>query len=119
MKKVIGSTYTLTEIMFDYNSFELNDKSKYIITQFSKYLIENKSMEIIIQGHTDDEGEAVKNEVLSQQRADAVMNYLVQLGVDASRLKAKGYGALRPKVRNTTEQNKAINRRTEFKIVKI
>jgi outer membrane protein OmpA-like peptidoglycan-associated protein len=115
----VGMTYTINDILFASNSFDLNDKSKFIITQFSKFLDENKGMEIVIQGHTDNVGDAKKNELLSQQRADAVMKFLVQLGIQSSRMKSIGYGALHPKVPNTTDQNKAINRRTEFKIEKI
>ena len=115
----VGMTYTINDILFASNSFDLNDKSKFIITQFSKFLLENKGMEIVIQGHTDNVGDAKKNELLSQQRAEAVMNYLIQLGISSSRMNSIGYGALHPKVPNTTDQNKAINRRTEFKIEKI
>ena len=67
-----------------------------------------------IGGHTDNSGDATANIALSQQRADAVRNYLVQQGVSPSMLVAKGYGASRPVSTNDTEEGKFHNRRIEF-----
>jgi outer membrane protein OmpA-like peptidoglycan-associated protein len=70
----------------------------------------------MIQGHTDDEGDAGRNLKLSDDRAKGVMAYLVSLGVDKVRLQAKGYGETMFKVPNNSAANRAINRRTDFVI---
>lgn len=71
-----------------------------------------------IGGHTDNRGSTANNMRLSQQRADSVMNYLIQAGVKANRLNAKGYGPSRPKAPNITASHRARNRRVEFRIRK-
>ena len=67
-----------------------------------------------IGGHTDGDGEADYNMKLSQDRADAVRTQLIAMGIDGSRLTAKGYGKTKPIADNTTEDGKANNRRVEF-----
>jgi outer membrane protein OmpA-like peptidoglycan-associated protein/uncharacterized protein YidB (DUF937 family) len=67
-----------------------------------------------IGGHTDNTGDAAANMALSQQRADAVRNYLVQQGVPANMLVSKGYGDTRPVASNDTDEGKFRNRRIEF-----
>ena len=73
---------------------------------------------IEVGGHTDNTGDAAANLQLSQQRADAVRDYLVRQGVDASALTAKGYGDTRPIASNDTEEGRFRNRRIEFSVVK-
>ena len=67
-------------------------------------------------GHTDSTGSAKINARLSQQRADAVMNYFVKNGVDASRLTSKGYGSANPIADNKTRAGRTENRRVEIKV---
>jgi outer membrane protein OmpA-like peptidoglycan-associated protein len=74
------------------------------------------SLQIEISGHTDNVGAESFNELLSQRRADAVVNYLVGKGVDKKRLSAKGYGQSRSVDSNDTAEGRASNRRTEFEI---
>jgi outer membrane protein OmpA-like peptidoglycan-associated protein len=69
-----------------------------------------------IEGHTDDQGDAAMNMDLSQRRAEAVREYLIKKGIDASRLGAKGYGAEKPIAPNTTDEGREANRRVEFKV---
>ncbi len=69
-----------------------------------------------IQGHTDDQGDDQYNAILSQRRAESVQAGLVQRSVDAARLRARGYGELRPLVLATTDEARARNRRVEFRI---
>ena len=115
----VGMTYTINNILFASNSFELNEKTKSIIKEFSKFLTENPSITISIQGHTDDQGDINKNIALSQNRATAVKEYLISLGIDSNRLESIGYGSSKPKVPNDTEENRKMNRRTDFYIKKI
>ena len=74
-------------------------------------------LKIEISGHTDNIGTESFNELLSQRRADAVVNYLVGKGVDKNRLVAKGYGQSIPVESNDTDEGRAANRRTEFEII--
>lgn len=112
----IGEAYTINDILYDYNSAELNERSKFILREFARYLKEHESITIIIQGHTDSDGDDTRNLDLSDRRAKGVRDYLVSLGVDAERLGAKGFGETQPKVANDTAENKAKNRRTDFVI---
>ena len=112
----VGEAYTINDILYDYNSDALSDKSKFILREFARFLKSNPSVKIMIQGHTDSDGDDVKNLDLSDRRAKGVRNYLVSQGIEANRLEAKGYGESKPKVENTTTENKAKNRRTDFMI---
>jgi outer membrane protein OmpA-like peptidoglycan-associated protein len=71
---------------------------------------------LLISGHTDNAGDSVSNLALSQQRADAVRNYLIQQGVPSNMLVTKGYGDTRPLAPNDTEEGKFRNRRIEFSL---
>ena len=74
-------------------------------------LNENPKLRVEIGGHTDNVGNAEYNMNLSQHRADAVKNYLVEKGIEANRLQSKGYGFSKPIADNDSEQNRAKNRR--------
>jgi OOP family OmpA-OmpF porin len=82
----------------------------------AKVLVDHPTIKLEIQGYTDDAGARDKNVALSQARADAVLKYLVDHGVDAARLSAKGYGPDLPIADNKTKAGKAQNRRIEFKL---
>jgi outer membrane protein OmpA-like peptidoglycan-associated protein len=85
------------------------------LDEAAKFLIDNPSLHVVIEGHTDDVGTAASNLALSQRRADAVLKYLViNHGVDPARLDARGVGADRPVVPNDTPENRAKNRRIEL-----
>lgn len=112
----VGEAYTINDILYDYNSDVLSNKSKFILREFARFLKSNPTIKIMIQGHTDSDGDDAKNLDLSDRRAKGVKNYLVSLGIDADRLEAKGYGESKPKVANDTAVNKAKNRRTDFLI---
>lgn len=112
----VGEAYTINDILYDYNSDVLKDKAKFILREFARYMKSNEQIEITIQGHTDSDGDDAKNLDLSDRRAKGVKDYLVSLGIDESRLEAKGLGETQPKVANDTAENKAKNRRTDFLI---
>jgi outer membrane protein OmpA-like peptidoglycan-associated protein/tetratricopeptide (TPR) repeat protein len=111
-----GASYTINDILFATNSFELTERSKFILRQFAAFLKANPTIKVSIHGHTDDIGDDAKNMTLSINRAKAVMDYLISQGVKTSRLKHAGFGETKPKVPNTNEANRALNRRTEFVI---
>lgn len=112
----VGEAYTINDILYDYNSDMLSEKSKFILREFARFLKANPGIKITIQGHTDSDGDDAKNLDLSDRRAKGVLKYLVSLGIDAKRLNAKGYGETKPKVDNDSPENKAKNRRTDFLI---
>src|SRR5690554_1112171 len=114
-----GKTYKINDIRFKTASSELNEESKRVLEEFADYLIENKTLKIEIGGHTDNIGDANKNLVLSTDRAFEVFGFLQTQGVDGSRMEFKGYGQTKPSVPNTSEENRAKNRRTEFKITRL
>ncbi|MBW7868946.1 MAG: OmpA family protein [Brumimicrobium sp.] len=112
----VGEPYTINDILYATASAELNDRSKFILKQFARFLKQNTQYRILIQGHTDNEGNPDNNLSLSDRRANGVKDYLISLGIDKNRLESKGYGQTQPKVPNTSAANKAINRRTDFVI---
>ena len=77
---------------------------------------ENPSYKLSINGHTDNVGNAEKNQKLSEDRAAAVKAYLESKGVDASRLSSAGFGQDQPVADNKTKAGRAKNRRVEFKV---
>lgn len=115
----VGEPYTINDILYNTASDELSERAQFILKQFARFLKDNKDFTILIQGHTDDEGIAENNLKLSERRALGVRNFLIQNGIDKSRLSAKGYGQTQPKAPNTSEVNKRMNRRTDFVIEKM
>ena len=107
----------IDNIVFESRSFDLTKNSKIVLNGFSKFLKNNPTLEVEIQGHTDDIGDAEDNLELSKQRSLAVKEYLLSEGIDEGRVKAKGYGETLPKFKNNSSKNRAKNRRTEFLIL--
>ena len=95
----------------------MNQQDKDIIEDFSDYLKINKSLKVSIEGHTDNAGNPIDNQKLSEDRANAVANYLGEQGIEKSRLTSKGFGATKPISDNSSESSMAKNRRTEFVIL--
>ena len=89
-----------------------------VLLEFSVYLKVNQNMVIEINGFTDDVGNDIANQLLSENRAKAVYDMLVANGLAKNRLSYNGYGELFPVADNTTKKGRANNRRTEFRIVK-
>ncbi len=110
----VGKAFTIDEILYATDSYELTEDSKFILDQFAKFLKENPTVKVTIQGHTDDVGDAGSNKVLSANRAKVAMDYIISKGIGADRLKSEGFGESKPKVPNTNATNRAQNRRTDF-----
>ncbi len=119
MQKIeVGGTYKLNNIFFATNSFELNSVSKNILSDFSEFLNSDPRIHVAIHGHTDNIGGAESNLELSKDRAKSVYDFLISLGIDRSRLSYKGFGQSKPVDSNSTTEGRAMNRRTEFVIIK-
>ena len=114
-----GQTIRLNNIFFDSGKYDLLPESHAELDRLFKVLKENKGLQIEIGGHTDAVGSDTNNMTLSNNRANAVMNYLVAKGITASRLSAKGYGETKFIATNETEEGKQLNRRVEFVILEL
>jgi outer membrane protein OmpA-like peptidoglycan-associated protein len=103
-------------ILFQTGKSDLSESSKTALTKFAATLKEYMDTNIMIYGHTDNTGGDKINSKLSEDRANAVKNYLVAQGVDAARIKTEGLGSSKPVAANDTEAGRAQNRRVEVAI---
>ena len=101
-------------ITFDINSTRINPSSMPFMHELADFLAKNPEVKLEIDGHTDNDGRAADNKILSENRAKAIKNMLVSFGIAAARLQTKGYGASRPVDTNSTPEGRALNRRVEF-----
>ena len=113
----VGSNITLRNVFFNSGKWDVKSDSYAELDRLVALLSDIPSLKIEISGHTDNVGSVSFNELLSQRRADAVVNYLVGQGLDKKRLSAKGYGQSKPVYSNNTAEGRALNRRTEFEII--
>lgn len=113
----VGTVVTLKNVFFDFDKTELKPESFVELDKLAAYLQRN-AIRIEIGGHTDDQGSDEYNDRLSENRAKSVYDYLVRKGIPADRLQYKGYGKRVPVASNDTEEGRAANRRTEFKIIR-
>jgi outer membrane protein OmpA-like peptidoglycan-associated protein/tetratricopeptide (TPR) repeat protein len=113
----LNASVVLKNIFFGFNEYDLKTASEAELDKVVQLLNDNPVIKIQIEGHTDNIGNATENLKLSENRAKAVINYLVSKGIDAKRLSPKGFGATQPIADNKTEDGRAKNRRTELKIV--
>ena len=104
----------LENVLFETNKTVLLQESFETLNQLVKQLQANKSVQIEIRGHTDNIGEEAKNQILSEQRAKAVLDYLVSQGIEAKRLSYHGFGSTQPIASNDTNEGRTKNRRVEF-----
>ena len=112
----IGGSFVLKNIFFETGQYSLKEESTVELNKLIVYLQNNPSLVIEIGGHTDNVGSPDYNLDLSRNRAKAVFDYLTGNGIDKIRLTFKGFGFTQPVDSNETEQGRANNRRTEFKI---
>jgi outer membrane protein OmpA-like peptidoglycan-associated protein len=112
-----GDIIKLSDVHFESNSYELNDSSKQELNKLFDLLSQYPTLRVKINGHTDNIGKAKTNLKLSERRAKAIVNYLIEKGVDKDRLAFEGYGEYMPLVPNTTVEDRAKNRRVEIEII--
>jgi OOP family OmpA-OmpF porin len=106
------------KILFEVDKAVIRPESFDLMNEITQVVKDNPRIKkISIEGHTDDDGSKRYNKKLSQKRADSVMAYLVEHGVEEARLVAKGFGEEVPLVPNDSPENKEKNRRVEFIIV--
>ncbi len=112
-----AKTFTLNTIQFETGKADLKKESYTVLADLVEMMTLKPAMKIQISGHTDSDGDATANLLLSQQRADAVKKYLIGKGISSSRLIAIGYGETKPIADNGNTAGKAKNRRTEIKVL--
>ncbi len=113
----IGERVVLKNIFFETNKYDLKDESKVELATLVAFLNKNSSIHIEISGHTDNVGGKDLNQTLSENRAQSVYRFIISAGIDKARMSFHGYGDTMPIVPNDSDEHRALNRRTEFKIV--
>ncbi len=114
-EKVPGQVWP--PVYFGYNRFSIGETERQKITRLADFLSENARYHCLVEGHCDERGSDEYNRALGERRALTVKEYLVQLGVDANRLRTLSYGEERPADSGSGESAWAKNRRAEFVIL--
>ncbi|ULQ52050.1 OmpA family protein [Flavihumibacter fluvii] len=114
----IGQVVRLNNVFFDFDKWDLRRESFVELNRVVKLLQENEAIEIEMSAHTDSKGSDEYNYKLSDDRARSVREYIISKGIAASRIISQGYGETKPVVTNDTDENRQLNRRVEFKILK-
>lgn len=110
--------YNLNKVAFAYGQLSLSEESYSVLNRLAMLLKQNPQITLEVSVHTDNQGAALGQIAASQSRADSVKFYLVEQGVAAEQLIAKGYGASRPVASNETEEGREQNRRVEIRVLK-
>lgn len=113
-----GTPVILENVNFEFAKYNILPASEDVLTTLLNYLQRNPEIMISIEGHTDDIGNEQYNDLLSLNRARSVYNWLINKGVDSSRLSFTGFGKSRPIYNEMDEEHRALNRRVEVRIVK-
>ena len=113
----VGKVMRLDALIFQQRSSIISPESYPELNSVAQMLHENPKMVIQLEGHTDTRGDAKENLKLSQQRVDAVRDYLITRGVSKSRVKLKAYGGNAPLSRANTEEAHKLNRRVEVRVL--
>jgi outer membrane protein OmpA-like peptidoglycan-associated protein len=116
-KATKGTTMVMNNLFFESGKATLNiNSSKVELDKLVKMLKENPHIKVTITGHTDNVGIPEKNQILSEQRANSIKQYLVQQGIKESNITTKGMGDTKPIADNLTEEGRRKNRRIEIEI---
>jgi OmpA-OmpF porin, OOP family len=114
----VGSVVRLNNVYFDFDKWFLRPESFVELDRVVKMLEENPAVEIEMSAHTDSWGSDQYNFKLSDNRARSVMEYILSKGIAPNRIRSQGYGETKPVVPNTSDENRQLNRRVEFTILK-
>jgi outer membrane protein OmpA-like peptidoglycan-associated protein len=109
-----GLVLTLGDVLFDTNRAEIKSGASRTMDRLAEYLDNNPERRLLIEGHTDSRGSSEYNEDLSARRADAVVEALVERGIDQDRLRSEGLGESFPVASNDTDAGMQQNRRVEI-----
>ena len=109
-------TKTFNQVYFETNSAVLQAISSVELDALARYLKTTLNAQILIEGHTDNTGDANKNKILSLSRAKSIAQFLMEHKIQAQRITTIGYGDTKPIASNDTEQGRQQNRRTSFTI---
>ncbi|MGC8766357.1 MAG: OmpA family protein [Brevinematia bacterium] len=107
----------ISDILFDKGSWTIKDAYREMLKKVAEVLKQYKEIDIVVEGHTDDTGTREFNLSLSENRARAVANALIQSGISSDKVSYRGFGPDRPLVPNTSEENRSRNRRVEIKLI--
>ena len=119
-KIVLNKSIKVENIYYDLNKYEIRSDAAIELDKLVLVLEDNPGIKIELGSHTDARSSDVYNIRLSQQRAQAAIDYIISRGIERDRLKAKGYGETQLIIKNAkTEEDHQINRRTEFKVVEL
>ncbi len=114
----IGQIVRLNNVFFDFDKWDLRPESYVELNRVVELMTNNPSIEIEMSAHTDSYGSDEYNFKLSDERARSVREYILSKGVDPKRIISQGYGETKPVVPNDNDENRQLNRRVEFKILK-
>ena len=118
---VLGVLFTIDlekitkQSLFDFDSDKIKEENYSGLNIVANFLKENPNVSVKVEGHTDNIGSKEYNQNLSERRAKAVANYLIENGADAGRVTTEGFGFSKPIASNDTAEGRAQNRRTELK----
>lgn len=114
----IGQVVRLNNVFFDFDKWDLRPESFVELDRVVTLLKENPTIEIELSAHTDSRGSDDYNYKLSDNRAKSCVEYIISRGIPSSRIISQGYGETKPVVANDTDENRQLNRRVEFTILK-
>jgi OOP family OmpA-OmpF porin len=113
-----SETIRLNHLIFSQGKSSIDPQSFNELDEVVQMMAENKKIEIQLEGHTDNQGNPKANLELSQKRVDAVKKYLVSKGIKKDRIKTKAFGGSQPLKNEMTQEDRALNRRVEMRILK-
>jgi outer membrane protein OmpA-like peptidoglycan-associated protein len=113
-----NTAIVFTSVCFDTDQWDLKPESFSSLDSLANFLKEHEEYKIEINGYTDNSGDESKNLKLSENRAKAVVIYLIKHGIESDRISSAGYGSARPRAGNETAEGRAQNRRVEYVLTK-